>query len=98
VVNDPEDLMATIARLESHVAALERRLADRSREIRALASEISDDDLIVMSRMAAGWKPLPGGRRGSDRWVETTVLTPADVERTLEDLWRSTAPQRKEDE
>lgn len=98
VVNDDEKLRREITRLESRVAALERLLAERSRETRALTREVCGDDLVVMSRMAAGGKPLPGPRRGVDRWVETTVLTPADIERTMEELWRSTTPREGEEE
>lgn len=98
MVTEPEESRRTIARLESRVSALERLLAERSRETRALAREVCGEDLVVLSRMAAGGKPLPGPRRGVDRWVETTVLTPADVERTMEELWRSTSARKEEDE
>jgi hypothetical protein len=95
VVSDPADLRE-IARLAARVAELERLLSERSREARALAREVCDEDLVVLSRIAAGHKPLASPRRSAGRWVETTVLTTADVETTMKELWRSTV-ERGED-
>jgi hypothetical protein len=87
-----------VERLSARVAGLERRLADRSRLIRRLAREICDDDVLVMSWLAAGSRPPIGGNAGLRRWVETTELTAADVETTMKELWRREAPRAGDEE
>jgi hypothetical protein len=82
----------TIARLEARVAALEAALERRSRELRLIQSQVCKRDLILISRLLAGLPPLPYGAYEPAFWQETTALTPAGVEETLTDLWRSLAP------
>lgn len=87
-----------VERLEARVAGLERRLAERSALIRRLAREICDDDVLVMSWLAAGSRAPIGGNAGFRRWVETTELTAADVETTMKELWRREAPRAEDGE
>lgn len=78
-----------IARLKSRVAALEALLERRSRELRLIQKHVCHRDLLVISRISAGLAPLPFGAFDPDFWQETTALTPAEVEPTLEALWSS---------
>lgn len=82
----------TIARLEARVAALEAALERRSAELCRIQKQVCKRDLILISRLLAGLPPLPFGAYEPDFWHETTALTPAEVEETLTDLWRSLAP------
>lgn len=93
-----EHAQLALAQLEARVADLERRLSERSRFIRRLAHELCDDDVLVMSRLASGSRPPISGVRGFRRWVETTELTTADVETTMEELWRTDAPASADEE
>lgn len=78
-----------IARLKSRVAALEALLERRSRELRLIQKHVCHRDLLVISRVSAGLSPLPFGAFDPDFWQETTALTQAEVEPTLEALWSS---------
>ncbi|HYG61643.1 MAG TPA: hypothetical protein VEL74_03610 [Thermoanaerobaculia bacterium] len=86
----------TIARLEARVEALEAALERRSRELRLIQRHVCKRDLILISRLLAGLPPLPFGAYEPAFWQETTALTPAEVEETLTDLWRSLAPVSRE--
>jgi hypothetical protein len=92
MVSDPDDPRLVIARLTARTAALERLLEERSKTLRRLAREICDDDVLVMSWLESGSSPPLAGDRGLRRWVETTSLTSADVESTMEELWRTDLP------
>ncbi|MGH9391590.1 MAG: hypothetical protein ACRD1Z_18465 [Vicinamibacteria bacterium] len=80
---------AAIASLETRVAFLEERLRARSRVLRALAQEVCEADLIRISRVAAGRPPHPGSDSSLMGFREDSELVAADVEATLEELWRS---------
>jgi hypothetical protein len=86
------DSEATIARLESRVAALEKRLAERSALLRAVARDACDEDLINLSRAAMGLPPIPRAGFGLRGWKETTTLAASEVEATMRELWRSIIP------
>ncbi|HEX5760384.1 MAG TPA: hypothetical protein VF121_14440 [Thermoanaerobaculia bacterium] len=86
----PEQL--EIARLEAQVAALEAALDRRSRQLRTLQERLCARDLALLARLESGLPPLPSGPFDPDVWRETTALTGADVEETLDELWRSLAP------
>lgn len=93
-----EDATQTIARLEARVATLERKLAERSAWIRALARDARDEELIRLERAVLGLPPLPRAGFGLRGWAETTSLSSGDVESTLRELWRSLTPfDRTED-
>lgn len=81
-----------IARLQARVAELEALLERRSRELRQIQRHVCHRDLLVISRISAGLPPLPFGSFDLDFWQETTNLTGAEVEPTLEALWSSLAP------
>lgn len=81
-----------IARLQARVAELEALLERRSRELRQIQKHACHRDLLVISRISAGLPPLPFGAFDPDFWQETTNLTAAEVEPTLEALWSSLAP------
>ena len=87
-----EDAPQTIARLEARVATLERKLAERSAWIRALARDARDEELIRLERSVLGLPPLPRAGFGLRGWAETTTLSSGDVESTLRELWRSLTP------
>jgi hypothetical protein len=81
-----------IAYLEGRVAVLERRLAERSAALRAVARDACEEDLVNLSRAAMGMPPMPRAGFGLRGWRETTTLAPAEVEATLRELWRSVIP------
>lgn len=81
-----------VAYLEGRVAALEEALAARSRELRKLQQHLLPEDLLLLSRIRSGLPPLPRQAYDLSLWTETRELTPADVEETMEDLWRSLRP------
>jgi hypothetical protein len=83
-----------IARLEARVAALEAALAERSQLLRLIQRHVCGRDLLVISRLLSGLPPLPRGAYEPGFWRETTELTAADIEETLQDLWTSVAPPR----
>lgn len=93
-----EDPANTVARLEARVARLEKLLAERSRLLRSLGRGLCEEDLIALSRAAAGLSPVLRSDVGSLPWHETTRLTAADVEKTLTALWRVAAPFHVADE
>lgn len=92
MVNEGENAAFTIARLEARVAGLEKALAERSAQFRALGRDLCDEDVVNLSRLAAGLPPLPRAGIGLLGWRETTALTGGDVERTLTLLWRTIVP------
>jgi hypothetical protein len=77
-----------IAYLEAQVEALEAALTERSRELRRLQDALCAKDLVQLSRLRSGLPPLPRGAYEPGFWRETTELRPAEVEETLDDLWR----------
>lgn len=87
-----ETLLARIARLEGRIAALENALDRRSRELRLLQATLCPADLVQLARIADGLPPLPQIAHQLEYWTETTVITPAEVEATLADLWASLTP------
>jgi hypothetical protein len=95
---ESSEAQRTIARLEARVASLEAALERRSQELRRIQQHVCKQDLILISRLLAGLPPLPFGAYEPDLWRETTALTPAEVEETLTDLWRSLAPLPELDE
>lgn len=82
-----------IARLRARVAALEAALERRSRELRLIQRHVCGRDLVVISRVAAGL-PLAKGAYDPALWRETTEITEADIQETLEDLWVAVTPGR----
>jgi hypothetical protein len=91
-VSTEETPEETIARLEGRVETLEALLARRSRLLRILTRDLCGDDLVTLSRLSCGLPALAPSGIGLARWRETTRLTTADVERTMQDLWRSVTP------
>lgn len=71
-----------ILELEAQVAFLEEVLEARSRRLRRLQRRLCRRDLRLLHMVLSGKASLdlPG-------WEETTQLTPAEVEETLERLW-----------
>ena len=86
---EEETLVARAARLQARVTALEALLERRSRELRRIQKHVCHRDLLIISRVCAGLTPLPFGAFDPDFWQETSALTPAEVEPTLEALWDS---------
>jgi hypothetical protein len=89
-VSSPE-AASEIAHLRARVAALEAALERRSREIRLIQKHVCSRDLVVVSRVAAGL-PLAKGAYDPILWLETTDVTEADIQETLEDLWLAVTP------
>lgn len=83
-----------IERLKSRIAALESALEERSRELRQIQRHVCQRDFLLIARLRAGLAPFPRGAFEPGFWRETTELTAADVEDTLQDLWSSLAPPR----
>ncbi len=73
--------------MEGLEAALERR----SRELRLIQKHLCPRDLVVVSRVSAGL-PLAKGAYDPLLWIETTEVTEADIQETLEDLWIAVNP------
>jgi hypothetical protein len=88
---------AEIARLTARVVRLEKALAERSRLLRELTAELCQDDLVSVSRVASGFPPLARSAFGLLEWRETTALSSGDVDKTMEQLWRSFARRRDEE-
>jgi hypothetical protein len=86
-----------IAELEARVETLERALARRSEELRTLQSLLCRRDLIALSRLATGQPALGAGTYDPETWQETVAFKAAEVDETLEDLWRALAPPPWED-
>ena len=84
-----ETLAARATRLQARVTTLEALLERRSRELRQIQKHVCHRDLLIISRICAGLSPLPLGAFDPAFWQETTALTPAEVEPTLEALWSS---------
>jgi len=80
-----------IARLRARVAVLEAALERRSRELRLVQKHLCSRDLVVVSRVSAGL-PLAKGAYDPVLWLETTEVTEADIQETLEDLWIAVTP------
>jgi hypothetical protein len=78
-----------VEQLQARVAALEETLERRSRELRLIQQSVCARDLVSISRILAGLPPLSRSTYEPGLWRETTELTEADVEETLEDLWSS---------
>ena len=87
------ELLARIARLEGRIAALENALDRRSQELVRLQSVLCRADLLQLARIADGLPPLPRIAHQPEYWTETTVISPANLEATLEDLWSSLSPR-----
>jgi hypothetical protein len=88
-LDSPEE---RIAYLEARLARLEAALEARSRELRKLQRYMSGVDLLLLSRILSGLPPLPQRAYEPSLWSETTELERADVEESLQDLWRSLRP------
>jgi hypothetical protein len=80
-----------MARLRARVAALEAALERRSRETRLIQRHVCSRDLVLISRVSAGL-PLAKGAYDPMLWIETTEVTEADIQDTLEDLWLAVTP------
>lgn len=78
-----------IAYLEARVEALEEALTIRSLALRRLQKHLPREGLLLLTRLLHDLPPLPHNAYDLKLWQETTELTPADVEETLTDLWRS---------
>jgi len=91
MVSEETDPAATIARLEERVATLERVVADRSRLLRQVTRVVCDEDVMNISRLAAGQPPIPRAGFGLRGWRETTSTTMGDVDKTMAELWRAAA-------
>lgn len=91
VAGDDRSVSPRIAELEAQVERLEKSLAERSALIRALGPELCDKDLVTLSRLSSGLPPLPRSGIGLAGWRESPDLSPADVEETMIELWRSLA-------
>jgi len=89
-VSAPE-AQAELARLRARVSALEAALERRSRELRLIQRHVCPRDLVVISRVCAGL-PLAKGAYDPMLWLETTEVTEADIQETLEDLWLAVTP------
>jgi len=98
MVSDSDETALRIARLEARVAKLETILAERSRLLRVLTRELCDEDLMNLSLLAGGLPPIARSGFGLLGWRETTALSSGDVDRTMEQLWRSVAPPAPEEE
>jgi hypothetical protein len=85
------DPVARIAYLEARVAGLEAALVRRSQDLRLLQQHACARDLVVISRISAGL-PLAKGAYDPVLWIETTEVTEADIQETLEDLWLAVTP------
>jgi hypothetical protein len=83
---------AQIARLEGRIAALERALVRRSRQIRLLQRYLGSRDLLALGRIAADLPALPRIASQPEYWRETTALLSVGVVETLEDLWQTELP------
>jgi hypothetical protein len=92
VVEDPTDAEETITRLRARLAELEKNLEEKSALLRVLAVELCEADLIAMTRIASGRAPDPGADVSLLGLRPSTVLKPADVETTVQRLWRSLPP------
>ena len=84
---DPPEIL----HLRARVAALEAALERRSRELRLIQRHVCPRDLVVISRVCAGL-PLAKGAYDPMLWLETTEVTEADIQETLEDLWLAVTP------
>lgn len=80
-----------IAHFRARVAALEAALERRSRELRLMQKHVCPRDLVVVSRVCAGL-PLAKGAYDPILWLESTEVTEADIQETLEDLWVAVTP------
>jgi hypothetical protein len=89
-VSSPE-ASPEIERLRARVTALEAALERRSRELRLIQKHVCPRDLVVVSRVSAGL-PLAKGAYDPILWLETTEVTEADIQETLEDLWVAVTP------
>ncbi|HTO87878.1 MAG TPA: hypothetical protein VMR54_10170 [Thermoanaerobaculia bacterium] len=98
MVGGAADAAGQIARLEARVERLEKLLAARSRLLRELTDELCPEDLVNLSRLASGLPALLKSAFGIADWRETTALTGGDVEKTMKQLWRSTARRHDEEE
>jgi hypothetical protein len=87
-----ESLELRIARLEGRIAALENALDRRARELRLLQATLCPADLVQLARITDGLSPLPRVAHQLEYWNESTVIAPADLATTLEDLWASLTP------
>lgn len=88
-----------LAKLESQVAVLEEKLAERSRTLRRLSRELCLPDLEALIHAADSESGPPAAIHASGiDWSETTELHPGEVESTMTEIWRSAAASRWQDE
>jgi hypothetical protein len=90
-VSTPDDAPPEIARLRARIAGLEAALERRSQELRLIQKHVCARDLVLVSRVCAGL-PLAKGAYDPLLWIETTEVTEADIQETLEDLWTAVTP------
>jgi hypothetical protein len=90
-VSIPDEAAPEIARLRARIAGLEAALERRSQELRLIQKHICSGDLVLVSRACAGL-PLAKGAYDPLLWIETTEVTEADIQETLEDLWTAVTP------
>ncbi len=93
----PVAASATIARLQSRVAALEAALERRSRELQAIQRQVCRRDLVLIARVVSGLVTPPPAYCEPELWHETTRATAADVEEALTGLWGSLQAERAGD-
>ena len=60
--------------------------------MRQMTRVVCEEDLMNLSRLVAGEPPVPRAGFGLRGWRESTAPTEGDVDRTMEELWRSAAP------
>ena len=92
MVEDPTDAEATIAQLRARLAEVERVLEEKSALLRVLAAELCEADLIALTRIASGRGPDVGADVSLLGLRPSILLKPADVETTVQRLWRSLPP------
>lgn len=98
-MTDPFPAAVRVAQLESRVAVLEEKLAERSRTLRRLSRELCLADLEALIQSADSEADSQIAlRAGGIDWSETTELQPGDVEGTMAEVWRSAAASHWLDE
>ena len=99
-MTEPFAAALRLAQLESRVAVLEEKLAERSQMLRRLSFEVCLTDLEALIQSADSETGSPAALRASGiDWSESTELQPGEVESTMSEIWRSAAgPQWRDEE